>query len=76
MIDLTDQPELAQDRRGVEVDALAHKAILVEQEERHAPDLEGAPRWRDAAQLTLVGPSEPPVEKTSRIWNVWEWEWR
>jgi peptide/nickel transport system substrate-binding protein len=24
----------------------------------------------------LTGPSDAPVEKTSRIWNIWEWEWR
>jgi peptide/nickel transport system substrate-binding protein len=29
-----------------------------------------------AYNADLVGPVEPPVEKTSRIWNVWEWEWR
>ncbi len=29
-----------------------------------------------AHNAALVGPMEPPVERTSRIWNIWEWEWR
>ncbi len=29
-----------------------------------------------AHQADLVGPVEPAVVRTSRIWNIWEWEWK
>jgi peptide/nickel transport system substrate-binding protein len=29
-----------------------------------------------AHHADLVGPTEPAVVRTSRIWNVWEWEWK
>jgi peptide/nickel transport system substrate-binding protein len=29
-----------------------------------------------AHDADLVGPTEPAVVRTSRIWNIWEWEWK
>jgi peptide/nickel transport system substrate-binding protein len=29
-----------------------------------------------AHHADLVGPVEPAVIRTSRIWNIWEWEWK
>jgi peptide/nickel transport system substrate-binding protein len=29
-----------------------------------------------AHHADLVGPTEPAVVRTSRIWNIWEWEWK
>jgi hypothetical protein len=24
----------------------------------------------------IVGPTEPVIVETSRIWNIWEWRWK
>src|SRR5439155_8363285 len=54
--------ELAEDRRGVEVDALADDQLAVEEEEGDHAAGEGAPRGWNAAQRTAVGAEQVELD--------------
>lgn len=48
------ETELAEDRRGVEVDPLAQEPLVLEEEERHRPAGERPAGGRDPAQGAVV----------------------
>jgi len=54
--------QLAQDRRRVEIDALADDPFALELEDRHRPAREGAARRRQAAVAAAVGALEVELD--------------
>src|SRR5213075_1492588 len=63
--------QLGEDRRGVEIDALADQPFALEEEERDAAALERTPGRLEAAQRPLVGPAQPEL-RDHRVVGVME----